>query len=119
MTKSLTRQSSSQAVLELIEDKVASLSEAGYYYEMKLRELDHQFESRAAELREEYLAAVLEIHEAPDRERRTMHWHRGREVSASRRNLEEHGFGIGRIARGNGNQERANSYRGGASGRDS
>jgi hypothetical protein len=48
-------------MLKLIEssDKVARLSEAGYAYETKLRELEHQFESKAAELREAYLAAVL------------------------------------------------------------
>lgn len=47
-------------MLKLIEssDKVARLSEAGYAYETKLRELEHQFESKAAELREAYLAAV-------------------------------------------------------------
>ena len=55
-------------MLKLIEssDKVARLSEAGYAYETKLRELEHQFESKAAELREAYLAAVLKIHETPE-----------------------------------------------------
>ncbi len=43
------------------------LSEAGYSYETKLRELEHQFESKAAELRQEYLAVVLQIHESPER----------------------------------------------------
>ena len=59
----------SQAVPELIEpsDKVAWLSEAGYSYETKLRELERQFESKAAELRDEYLAIVLQIHESPER----------------------------------------------------
>ena len=72
MAKSLTRQTfgvSSQAVLELIDpsDKVAWLSEAGYSYETKLRELERQFESKADELRDEYLAIVLQIHESPER----------------------------------------------------
>ncbi len=72
MAKSLARQTfgvPSQAVLEPIEslDKVAWLSEAGYSYETKLRELEHQFESKAAELRREYLAVVLQIHESPER----------------------------------------------------
>jgi hypothetical protein len=67
MAKSLTRQPfdmPSQAVLELVEasDKIAWLSEARYSYETKLRELEHQFESRAADLLEEYLAVVLQIH---------------------------------------------------------
>ena len=49
-------------MLELIEvsDKVAWLSEPGSY-ETKLRELERQFESKAAELRDEYLAIVLQI----------------------------------------------------------
>jgi hypothetical protein len=59
----------SHGVLELIEtsDKVARLSEAGYGYETRVRELEHQFESKAAELREEYLSIVLQIHESPER----------------------------------------------------
>ena len=54
----------SQSVLGLIEisDKVARLSEAGCAFETKRRELEHQFEVKASELREEYLAALLEIH---------------------------------------------------------
>jgi hypothetical protein len=72
MATPLTRQTfgmPSQTVLELIEssDKIAWLSEAGYSYETKLRELERQFESKAAELREEYLAIVLQIHESPER----------------------------------------------------
>jgi hypothetical protein len=72
MAKSLTRQTFGvppKAVLELIEssDKVAWLSEAGYSYETKLRELEHQFESKAAELRQEYLAIILQIYESPGR----------------------------------------------------
>ena len=57
----------SQSVLGLIEisDKIARLSEAGHAFETKRRELEHQFEVRNSELREEYLAAVLEIH-APE-----------------------------------------------------
>jgi|SRR5664279_2393242 hypothetical protein len=59
----------SQAVLELIEpsDKVAWLSEARYSYETILRELEHQFESKAADLREEYLSIALQIHKLPER----------------------------------------------------
>ena len=52
MEKSLTRQMfgvPSQSVLEP--------------YKTKLRGLEQQFESKAAALREAYLAAVLEIHE--------------------------------------------------------
>ena len=72
MAKSLTTQpfnAPSQAVLELIEpsDKVAWLSEARYSYETKLRELKHQFESKAADLREEYLSIMLQIHKLPER----------------------------------------------------
>jgi hypothetical protein len=55
----------SQAVPEFIEssDKVARLSEAAYFYETKLRELEQNFESHAAELREEYLSVISQIHE--------------------------------------------------------
>ena len=71
MAKSLTTSFglSSHGVLELIEtsDKVARLYEAGYGYESWVRELEHQFESKAAELREEYLSIVLQIHESPER----------------------------------------------------
>jgi len=45
-----------------ISDKIARLSEAGCAFETKRRELEHQFEVTNSELREEYLAAVLEIH---------------------------------------------------------
>jgi hypothetical protein len=56
-------------VPELIEpsDKVAWLSEARYSYETSLRELEHQFESKAADLREEYLSIMLQIHKLPVR----------------------------------------------------
>jgi hypothetical protein len=72
MAKSLTTQTfgvPSHGVLELIEtsDKVVRLSEAGYGYETRVRELEHQFESKAAELREKYLSIVLQIHESPER----------------------------------------------------
>jgi hypothetical protein len=72
MAKSRTTQPfnvPSQAVLELIEpsDKVAWLSEARYSYETNLRELEHQFESKAADLREEYLSIALQIHKLPER----------------------------------------------------
>jgi hypothetical protein len=56
-------------VLELIEpsDKVGWLSEARYSYETNLRELEHQFECKAADLREEYLSIMLQIHKLPER----------------------------------------------------
>ncbi len=38
------------------------LSEARHAYETRLWELEQQFEVKAAKVREEYLAAVLEIH---------------------------------------------------------
>ena len=67
MAKSLMTQTvggPSHGVLGLIEisDKIALLSEAEYAFETKRRELEHQFEVTNSELREEYLAAVLEIH---------------------------------------------------------
>ena len=51
----------SQGVL-IASDTVVRLSEARYAYETRLRELEQQFEVKAAKVREEYLAAVLEIH---------------------------------------------------------
>ena len=56
-------------MLELIEpsDKVGWLSEARYSYETNLRELKHQFECKAADLREEYLSIMLQIHKLPER----------------------------------------------------
>ena len=70
MAKSLITQTlggPSHGVLGLIEisDKIARLSEAGYAFETKRRKLEHQFEVTNSELREEYLAAVLKIHETP------------------------------------------------------
>ena len=67
MAKSLITQTlggPSHGVLGLIEisDKIARLSEAEYAFETKRRKLEHQFEVTNSELREEYLAAVLEIH---------------------------------------------------------
>ena len=67
MAKSLITQtlgSPSDGVLGLIEvsDKIARLSEAGHAFETKRRKLEHQFEVTNSELREEYLAEVLEIH---------------------------------------------------------
>ena len=55
----------SQGVVEFIESsgKIARLSEAIHFYETKLRELEQNFESHAAELREEYLAVISKIHE--------------------------------------------------------
>jgi hypothetical protein len=69
MAKSLIAQTlggPSDGVLGLIEisDKIARLSEAGYAFETKRRK---QFEVTNSELREEYLTAVLEIHESPER----------------------------------------------------
>ena len=71
MAKSLITQTlggPSHGVLGLIEisDKIARLSEAGYAFETKRRELEDQFEVTNSELREEYLAAVLEIHDSPE-----------------------------------------------------
>jgi hypothetical protein len=71
MAKSLITQTlggPSHGVMGLIEisDKIARLSEAGYAFETKRRELEHQFEVTNSELREEYLAAVLEIHDSPE-----------------------------------------------------
>jgi hypothetical protein len=69
MAKSLARQpfgKPSHRVLELDEtsDQVARLSEAGYAYKTKRRELEHQFDVKASQLREDYIAEVLEIHTA-------------------------------------------------------
>jgi hypothetical protein len=52
----------SQVVLIESSDKVVRLSEARHTYETRLGELKQQFEVKAAKVREEYLAAVLEIH---------------------------------------------------------
>jgi hypothetical protein len=52
----------SQGVLIEASDKVVRLSEARHAYETRLWELEQQFEVKAAKVREEYLAAVLEIH---------------------------------------------------------
>ena len=52
----------SQGALIQSSDKVVRLSEAKYAYETRLWELEQQFEVKAAKVREEYLAAVLEIH---------------------------------------------------------
>jgi hypothetical protein len=52
----------SQGVLIESSNKVVRLSEARYACETRLRELEQQFEVKAAKVREEYLAAVLEIH---------------------------------------------------------
>ncbi|MGC2222829.1 MAG: hypothetical protein WA624_10875 [Methylocella sp.] len=52
----------SQGMLFESSDKVGPLSEARYTYETRLGELEQQFEVKAAKVREEYLAAVLEIH---------------------------------------------------------
>ena len=52
----------SQGMLLESSDKVVRLSEARQTYEARLGELEQQFEVKAAKVREEYLAAVLEIH---------------------------------------------------------
>jgi hypothetical protein len=52
----------SQGVLIESSDKIMRLSEARYTYETRLWELEQHFEVKAAKMREEYLAAVLEIH---------------------------------------------------------
>ena len=52
----------SQGVLIESSDKVVRLSEARNAYETRLWELEQQFEVKAAKVREEYLAALLEIH---------------------------------------------------------
>jgi hypothetical protein len=52
----------SQGALIEPSDTVVRLSEARYAYETRLWELEQQFEVKAAKAREEYLAAVLEIH---------------------------------------------------------
>ena len=71
MAKSLITQTlggPSHGVLGLIEisDKIARLSEAEYAFETKRHKLEHQFEVTNSELREEYLAAVLEIHDSSE-----------------------------------------------------
>ena len=52
----------SQGVLIESSDKIVRLSDARYTYETRLGELKQQFEVKAAKAREEYLAALLEIH---------------------------------------------------------
>jgi hypothetical protein len=59
------------------------LSEAGYAYETKLRALEHQFEVKASDLREEYLAEVLKIHTPRPRTERRQPF-LGREVLYTR-----------------------------------
>ena len=71
MAKSLVTQTlggPSHDVLRPIEisDKIARLSEAEYAFETKRRKLEHQFEVTNSELREEYFAAVLEIHDSSE-----------------------------------------------------
>ena len=52
----------SQGMLFESSNKVVRLSEARQTYEARLGELERQFEVKAAKVREEYLAALLEIH---------------------------------------------------------
>ena len=54
----------SQGVLIESSDKLVRLSEARYAYETRLWEPEQLFEVKAAKVREEYLAAVLEIQHA-------------------------------------------------------
>src|ERR1700731_3466121 len=63
MEKSRTRQTFGVPSQSVLEHKFARLSEAENAYKTKLLELEQQFESKAAALREAYLAAGLEIHE--------------------------------------------------------
>jgi hypothetical protein len=65
ITQTLTGPSHGLQGLIEISDKIARLSEAEYAFETKRRKLEHQFEATNSELREEYLAAVLEIHDSP------------------------------------------------------
>jgi hypothetical protein len=51
LTASLWRAVTRRAEAYETSDKVARLSKAGYGYETRVRELEHQFESKAAELR--------------------------------------------------------------------
>ena len=62
MSKSLTRRT-----FGVLEHKSARVSEAKNAYKAKLRELEQQFESKAADLREEYLSIALQIHKLPER----------------------------------------------------
>ncbi len=68
MAKSLVTQTYGVPSQSEISDKIARLSEAGCAFETKRRKLEHQFEVTNSELREEYLAAVLEIHDSPEAE---------------------------------------------------
>lgn len=43
-------------------DKVSALHAAGYRYDSRLRELEHQFEAKASELRTAYLDECATIH---------------------------------------------------------
>ena len=52
----------SQGVLIESSDKLVRLSEARYAYETRLWEPEQLFEVKAAKVREEYLAALLESH---------------------------------------------------------
>jgi hypothetical protein len=64
MEKSLTRHTFGVPSQSVLEYKFARLSEVENAYKTKLRELEQQFESKAAALREAYLAAVLESRNA-------------------------------------------------------
>ena len=59
MAKSLITQTLGVRGLIEISDKIARLSEAGYAFGKKLRELEHQFDAAAFFLREAYLGDVL------------------------------------------------------------
>lgn len=67
MVKSLTKQIWGVPSIEVAtridnSDKVQALGAAAYRYSARLRELEHQFEAKASELREAYLGEVAEIH---------------------------------------------------------
>jgi hypothetical protein len=51
-----------QNIVQSTRKTFVRLSEARYACETRLWELEQQFEVKAAKVREEYLAAVLEIH---------------------------------------------------------
>jgi hypothetical protein len=61
MARSVTRSPFGVPSRAPLSDKIAWLSEARHFYKMKLLELEHQFETRVAELNEEYLAIILQV----------------------------------------------------------
>jgi hypothetical protein len=66
MAKSLTKPVfwvPSTEVLERIDDKASALQASSYRFSARMRELEAQFETKAAELRAEYLAEAEVIHQ--------------------------------------------------------